>query len=182
MFVKFLPNGLTANPEEGTFAVVNSTFSTCLYPKRLITGADYTIVTAKCCTNPDQLIVSSGALLGYIYYWSNCCNERVESENQMNRLLTLWQRDGLGFLKRLNGSFTLFLHDSETGESLISTDRYGTYPLWALGLPDHTFAVCSQFDVLASLKKGTLGAGNCIAVQERQINKKSQVVQAAVCP
>lgn len=67
-----------------------------------------------------------------------------------------WRSEGIGFLKDLNGSFALALHDAITNEVLVTTDRFSTYPLWhCMPRPD-CHAISSDFTALSSLIHGTI--------------------------
>jgi len=77
-------------------------------------------------------------------------------DDLFSNLLQRWRTKGVDFLKDLNGSFALLLHDPEKNEILVSTDRFSTYPLWCCDLEDSGIAISSDFTALAGLIHGTI--------------------------
>lgn len=114
---------------------------------------------ATYCGSPeagDCAFSPEGLLVGYVY-GDGIPDAQEESQDMLlERCLQLWGSEGTGFLSRVNGSFALFLHAVETGESLVTTDRFATYPLWIVELDSGRTAVSSHFPTLARLAGGNI--------------------------
>lgn len=78
----------------------------------------------------EVILKKYGWFLGYACWDDLPPGHSEDSKDLLDVSLDLWRLEGIGFLKRLNGSFNIFLHDEVSGKSLISTDRFGTYGLW----------------------------------------------------
>lgn len=61
-----------------------------------------------------------------------------------------YERDGLDFVRGLNGNFTLLLYDRERQEIALCTDRFGTVPLYWTQLDDDTVVFSTDIQELPS--------------------------------
>jgi len=62
-------------------------------------------------------------LYGKIYSLED---SKIFNGNKAKILLSLYEKYGLNFLRRLNGSFVLSIYDEEKGKFMIATDKYGS--------------------------------------------------------
>ncbi|MHC4343697.1 MAG: asparagine synthase-related protein [Planctomycetota bacterium] len=108
-------------------------------------------------TPPAEAIVKpNGWFLGHAY-WDDLPQEYTKnSKDLLDTAQDLWRLEGINFLRRLNGSFNLFLHDIASGKSLISTDRFCTYVLWTAELDVGVVAFSPCYDVLRRLVKSRI--------------------------
>jgi asparagine synthetase B (glutamine-hydrolysing) len=97
---------------------------------------------------PDLLWSPKGWFLGYAYWDSLPHGYERGTKNLLEVSLDLWKKEGIDFLKRLNGSFNLFLYDAASGKSLLSSDRFGTYPLWMAELGEGGYAFSPDYNRL----------------------------------
>jgi len=106
---------------------------------------------ANCATSGDCCV-----LLDQIYTDDGLSANGGDHDGLFSNLLQRWRSKGVDFLKDLNGSFALVLHDPQKSEILVSTDRFSTYPLWRCDLDHSGIAISSDFAPLAGLIKGTI--------------------------
>lgn len=103
------------------------------------------------------MICGYGCILLDQVYTGNGLSASAECRNEvLPDLLRRWRTQGTRFLEELNGAFALSLHDSQSNEILISTDRFSTYPLWRCELDHAGMAISSDFTALAGLIQGTI--------------------------
>lgn len=76
---------------------------------------------------------------------------RFRSQTDTEVLLALYQRDGMDFVKRLNGMFAFAIWDEERKTLFAARDRYGVKPLYYY-LSAESFIFCSEI-------KGILASG-----------------------
>jgi len=103
------------------------------------------VTSGDCCVLLDQLYTNDGLSAN-----------GGDHDGLFSNLLQRWRSKGVDFLKDLNGSFALLLHDPEKSEILVSTDRFSTYPLWRCAVDHSGIAISSDFMALAGLIKGTI--------------------------
>lgn len=97
---------------------------------------------------PDLVVSHKGWFLGYAYWDSLPDGYEKEGKSLLEISHELWKKEGTSFLKRLNGSFNLFLCDAVSGRSVLSTDRFGTYPLWMAELGGGGIAFSPDYNQL----------------------------------
>ena len=107
-------------------------------------------------SHPDALLCPKGWFLGYAYWDQLPHGYAKGTKNLLEISHELWKIEGPAFLKRLNGSFNLFLYDADSGKSLLSTDRFGTYPLWMAQLDDGGVAFSPDYNLLIPMVKGRI--------------------------
>lgn len=105
----------------------------------------------NCATSGDCCV-----LLDQLYTDDGLCANGSDHDGLLSNLLLRWRSKGVNFLRDLNGSWALVLHDPEKNEILVSTDRFSTYPLWRCDLDHSGIAISSDFAALAGLIKGTI--------------------------
>lgn len=101
----------------------------------------------------DAICSKIGWFLGYAYWDSLPPGYDQGTKNLLEISYELWRKEGIDFLKRLNGSFNLFLHDTISGQCLLSTDRFGTYPVWMIKLENGGFAFSPDSSLLVHFEK-----------------------------
>lgn len=101
----------------------------------------------------EVIVKPNGWFVGHAY-WDELPSGYTEvSKDLLDMCLQLWRLEGVDFLKRLSGSFNLFLHDAASGKSLVSTDRFATYPLWRAELEGGGLAFSPCYYCLTPLIK-----------------------------
>ena len=95
----------------------------------------------------EMIVKPCGWFLGNGHWDSLPSGYTKKSDDLLETSLALWRLEGVNFLKRLNGSFNLFLCDVNSGKSLVSTDRMCTNPLWKARLKHGgvAFSPCNEF-------------------------------------
>jgi len=104
-------------------------------------------------SHPEKEVVvrPDGWIIGNIYWDDLPPNYSRDSKDLLDVCHSLWRQEGVDFLKRLNGSFSLCLHDLASGKSLITTDRFSTYLLWRAEVSEGVIAVSPSYHILTPL-------------------------------
>jgi len=116
-------------------------------PPQIIQNRDQVIAYWPSQAYANMIVKPFGWFLGN-GYWEDLPPDYTEKSNDLLQTsLDLWRLEGLDFLKRLNGSFNLFIHDASSGKSLLSTDRMCTNPLWMSELNGGgvAFSPCNEY-------------------------------------
>lgn len=66
-------------------------------------------------------------IYGDVYSWGDL---ELSIQHQAENTLSLYEKNGCDFLKRLNGSFVISLYDEEKNKLFIASDRYGSKNLF----------------------------------------------------
>lgn len=69
----------------------------------------------------------NAVIYGDIYSWGDL---KISNEHQVETILSLYEKQGLDFLKHLNGSFVISIYDGEKDKVMIVNDRYGSKNLF----------------------------------------------------
>jgi asparagine synthetase B (glutamine-hydrolysing) len=114
-------------------------------------GANYMALFWQSYPEKEVVVRPDGWIIGNVY-WEDLpegCSRN--GEDLLDACQKLWRQEGVNFLKRLNGSFSICLHDFSSGKSLISTDRFSTYLLWKSEFDGGVVAVSPSYRVLQPL-------------------------------
>jgi asparagine synthase (glutamine-hydrolysing) len=79
---------------------------------------------------------------------SGAYETRPEGVDPARYCLSLYERDGLQFVSRLNGNFTLLLYDRQRRRLSLCTDRFGTVPLYWTQTGDGVIAFSTNVQLL----------------------------------
>jgi asparagine synthetase B (glutamine-hydrolysing) len=97
-----------------------------------------------------------GCVLGHLYGFEGDSQVAVSGlESWARTCILMWKAEGPRFLRRLNGSFAILLHDSASRESLVSVDRFATRSIWVARW-DHYYAISPDVRTLAGVLRGQL--------------------------
>jgi asparagine synthase (glutamine-hydrolysing) len=116
-------------------------------PPQIIRNQDQVIAFWPSRVFAEMIIKPYGWFLGNGYWEDLPPGYTESSKDLLEASLNIWRLEGVNFLKRLNGSFNLFIHDVNSGRSLVSTDRICTNPLWMAKLKDGgiAFSPCNEY-------------------------------------
>ncbi len=96
-------------------------------------------------------------VIGDVYGYDGSSNGRfVEYEprppdtNLAQFCVSLYEREGLEFVSRLNGNFTLLLYDQQRQQLSLCTDRFGTVPLYLTKTDDGAIVFSTNVQHLPS--------------------------------
>lgn len=78
------------------------------------------------------VVVQNGEIYNYIELAAELRGQgvRFETKSDTEVLLRLYEREGIGFLHRLNGMFGIAIWDGRTGEMFVARDRLGVKPIY----------------------------------------------------
>jgi len=113
------------------------------------------------------------AFHGSLYNLHDLCSVEKEGCDPLRQLLRLYAKEGITFLQRLRGEFSLAIWDGRTDTLYLATDRFRIHPLFYYQDPEKL--------VFASRMKGIL---DCPFPVRRTINPRAivDVVASSVIP
>jgi len=119
----------------------------CSKPPQILQNRNQVVAFWPSQAFAEMIIKPYGWFLGNGYWEDMPSGYTDDSKDLLETCLDVWRLEGVDFLKRLNGSFNLFMHDTNSGKSLVSTDRICTNPLWMATLKDGgvAFSPCNEY-------------------------------------
>jgi asparagine synthase (glutamine-hydrolysing) len=78
----------------------------------------------------NLVLTGNGEIYNYVELRRKYANYPFKTKGDMEAVLAAYQHEGIGFLKSLNGMFSLAIYDGENHSLLLVRDRLGVKPLY----------------------------------------------------